>query len=538
MRRVRLGGGAAVTEVPRVRQAVAVGVRAARRGERHRERCPARRHVRRRLGDGRTPAGDVFDAVQSGVRVAVEVAGAVVEDVQGAVRAEGHVHHLGAVPGEGVDRLHGAVAAGLDPLDPAAPELAREEVAVELLRELHLRGGGGVVAVDGAAHRGLRAVAELRYRASVVGDPRRLGGRQVGQARVAGRGVLRRGAVELRAGGPGGEVVVRVGVVPARAVRPAEVARPGDAVELDLAGRSPRGVRGTGVRAVVAEVHDAGGPVHAHPERVAKAHGVDLGAGPGRARREEVAAGDRVRAVRVHLDAQHLAAQVVGVAGGTLRVVRGVAGGPLVDRGVAVGGEGVRVVARRQVQVALRVEVDVAADVAAGAARGGHVEDLLLAAGVQGAVGPQHEPGQAVDAVEAGEVRRRAVGRGVTGRRVELRGVVEVDVPVGGEARVHRDALQPLLVVAVDVQPAGDLRGAGGVGEPERAVPRGVQDGAVGQHRQGHRLTRLGHSLGEGDLLEVPGRRGRRGRCVAEFGRSGRGHRQEAAGDAHRGERQ
>ncbi|WP_234370573.1 carbohydrate-binding protein, partial [Streptomyces luridiscabiei] len=43
------------------------------------------------------------------VGVPVEVAGAVVEDVQRAVRAEGHVHDLGALPGERVDRLDGAL---------------------------------------------------------------------------------------------------------------------------------------------------------------------------------------------------------------------------------------------------------------------------------------------------------------------------------------------------------------------------------------------------------------------------------------------
>ncbi|CAM5356554.1 hypothetical protein STENM223S_06949 [Streptomyces tendae] len=368
VRRIGLGGAASVTEVPGVAESVAVGVRTARGGERHRERCLARGQVRGCPGDRRVAAGDVLDAVQGGVLVTVEVAGAVVQDVQRAVRAEGHVHHLRAAPGEGVDGLHGAVASGLDALDPAASELTGEEVAVELLRELHLGRGGGVVAVDRTAHRGLRAAAELRYGAAVVGDPGGLHGRQVGQTRVAGRGVLRCGAVELRAGRTGGEVVVRVGVVLARAVRPAEVARPGDAVELDLTGRPARGTGGTGVRTVVTDVDDAGRLVDAHPKRIAEAHGVDLGAGPGRARREEVAARDGVRTVRADLDPQHLAAQVVGVPGRTLGVVGRVARGALVDRRVAVRRERIGVVPCRQVQVAGRVEVDVAADMAADAA--------------------------------------------------------------------------------------------------------------------------------------------------------------------------
>jgi hypothetical protein len=200
------------------------------------------------------------------------------------------------------------------------------------------------------------------------------------------------------------EVVVGVGVVLAGAVRPAEVARLGDPVELDLSLGAARGAGGAGVGAVVAEVDDAGGLVDAHPEGVAEAHRVDLGPGLVGAGREEVAVRDGIRSVGVDLDAQDLAAQVVGVARRTLGVVGGVAGGALVDRGVAVRGERVGVVAGREVQVALRVEVDVAAHVAADAPGGGHVEDLLLAGQIQCAVRLQHEPGEPVDAVERGEV--------------------------------------------------------------------------------------------------------------------------------------
>ncbi len=317
--------------------------------------------------------------------------------------------------------------------------------------------------------------------------------------------------------------MVDVGVVVAGAVGPAEVARLGDAVELHLSGGAAGGVGGARVRTVVAHVDGARGLVDAHPERVAKAHGVDLGAGPGGAGREEVAGRDAVGAVGVHLDAQDLAAQVVGVAGRALGVVGGVARGALVDGGVAVGGEGVGVVARREVEVAGRVEVDVAADMAAQAAGGGDVEDLLLAARVQGAVGAQHEAGEPVDAVEGGEVGGRAVRGRVTGRCVEPGRVVEVDEPVGGEARVDGDALQALLVVAVDVELAGHGGVPRRVGQPERAVARGVQHRTVRQDRQGHGFAGLGHALGEGDLLELLGGHG--ARCAADRVRRGGGGR-------------
>ncbi|MEY9485003.1 hypothetical protein RKD26_000797 [Streptomyces calvus] len=422
------------------------------------------------LRDGRVAVGGVLDAVQGGVLVAAEPGETVVEDVERAVGAEGHVHHLGAAPGHVVDGLDGAVGVAGDPLDPAAAELTGEEVAVVRLGELDGRVERGVVVVDRAAHRGLGAAAELGDGAAVVGDPCGLGRGQVGQAGVVRRGVLRGGAVEGLAGGPGGEVVVDVGVVVAGAVRPAEVAGAGDAGELDLSGGSAGGVGGAGVGTVVTDVEDAGLLVDAEPERVAEAHGVDLGPRPVRAGREEVALRDGVRAVVVDLDAQDLAAQVVGVAGGALGVESRVAVRPLVDGRVAVGLERVGVVAGRQVQVAGRVEVDVTADVAAQATGGGDVEDLLLAGGVEGAVGVEHEPREAVDAVEGREVGGGAgLGR-VTGGGVHRGRVVQVDETVLCESGVDADALQALLVVAVHVELAGQPGVAGGVGQAQFAV--------------------------------------------------------------------
>lgn len=197
------------------RRACPVGVGAVGRGEGDSQGSRAGRDARLRLSKRCAPARRMLDAVQGGVGIAAEVTGAVAEDVEGAVRAEGHVHHPGCRSREGVDGLHGAVTAGPDALDPAAAELAGEEVAVVLLRELHIRGGGRVVAVDRATHGGLIA--------AVVGHPGGLGGAQVGEAGVARRSVPRCRAVEPRSRGAGREV--DVGVVLAGAVRPAEVFR-------------------------------------------------------------------------------------------------------------------------------------------------------------------------------------------------------------------------------------------------------------------------------------------------------------------------
>jgi hypothetical protein len=59
--------------------------------------------------------------------------------------------------------------------------------------------------------------------------------------------------------------------------------------------------------------------------------------------------------------------------------------------------------------------------------------------------------------------------------------------------------------VRVDREGADDGGRAVGVGAAELAVAGGVQDRAVRQHRQRHRLADLGDALGQGDLLEVGG---------------------------------
>jgi hypothetical protein len=154
--------------------------------------------------------------------------------------------------------------------------------------------------------------------------------------------------------------------------------------------------------------------------------------------------------------------------------------------------------------------------VAADAAVGGHVDDLLLGAQVE-LVADQLEAGKAKHAAEAREVGLGALegrvalvdlgGGRVVDRGVQRGRVVEVDPVVAGEVGVDRDALQALLVVLVD----GDLGGQGvqpgpGVVDPYLAGACGVQHAPVGEDGKAHRLA---WAVVEGDLLEAGGWRGR-----------------------------
>ncbi|BFO17120.1 hypothetical protein SHKM778_35080 [Streptomyces sp. KM77-8] len=58
--------------------------------------------------------------------------------------------------------------------------------------------------------------------------------------------------------------------------------------------------------------------------------------------------------------------------------------------------------------------------------------------------------------------------------------------------------------MGVDGDLAGHLGDAALVGEAQCAVAGGVQDAAVREHGERHRLTRLGFALGERYLLELP----------------------------------
>jgi len=106
------------------------------------------------------------------------------------------------------------------------------------------------------------------------------------------------------------------------------------------------------------------------------AHRVDLGPRFGRAFRKQIPVGNRVRAVRLWVNANDLAAQIVRVRGRLLRVPR-VAAGAFVERGV-LGRERIGVVAGGQVEIAARVERDRAAGVAARASLRGDLEQHFL----------------------------------------------------------------------------------------------------------------------------------------------------------------
>src|SRR5699024_5979286 len=122
--------------------------------------------------------------------------------------------------------------------------------------------------------------------------------------------------------------------------------------------------------------------VDLQPGDVADAHHVDLGSrlvAAALVAGEQVAGRYRVRAVVLGVDADDLAVQVVGVAGGTPCVLERealVVGGPVVA-GVAVGTTGGVVVTRADVQVAVVVEGHPAAGVAAAVDLGGPLQQIL-----------------------------------------------------------------------------------------------------------------------------------------------------------------
>ncbi len=360
--------------------------------------------------------------------------------------------------------------------------LAEDRLAVPVGRPLAVGHQLGVEAVRGARHRRAAAaqLGEGRVGRVVVvdGGRQRLG--QVGDAGVVGRVVLRRRAVERLLGGVRREVEVDVGLVVADAVRPA--VEPGGVEDVPLDGvlRAARGAGVARVRTVVGDQQLVRLGVDADAERVAEAHPVDLRTGLRRARREHVARGDGVGAVRLGVDAQHLAAQVVGVGRGAL----GVPGGPsgaLVDRGVPVGGERVGVVAVGQPQVAGGlVEHHAAAVVAALGPLYGHLQHDLLAGGVERQVRPD------------GEAREPVHDLG-------LRRVVQVRPAVRGERRVEGHAEQSALVGGEDVQVARGDDAAVRLDRLHVAEPVDVEDGAISGDVQHHRV---GGVVVEGDLLE------------------------------------
>ncbi len=108
----------------------------------------------------------------------------------------------------------------------------------------------------------------------------------------------------------------------------------------------------------------------------------------------------------------------------------------------------------------------------------------------------QHDLGGQVQAVALDGEARQPVDR-----LADVGRVVGVQPAVVGEVRVEGQALQTVLVAAVDVQLRGDRRGAGaGVVHPDGALAGGGEDPAVGGHGQAHRLAEV---AGEQDLVEV-----------------------------------
>ncbi len=529
--------GSVAVEVPLVLQLARLGVGGRRAAELDGEGSGAAGAlVDGDLRLGRLVPRGVVDAVQARLGVLAEEAVAVVEHVQRPVGAEldvhravgdGHRHLLQlAVRQEVLDRGDRPVRARHGERgEVVLRELREEELIVPVLREL---GGGGVVrvvVVDRAAHRALAVLLQVE-----VGEAGPLGGLvgvvvavvQVGrgrggqlvQAGVPAGGVRGPGrAVEPLTRLGGGEVPVVVVEVVARAVRPAAVHRLGDGgdVPLHVPHRAARGVGGSRVGTVVAPRDRAGAGVDVDAERVAHARHEDLGTGLRGPHREQVAVGDRVRPVVLHLDPQDLAPQVVGVARAAPRVEAGVHPGGVVVGREAVGAGRARrgVVTGREVEVAVVVPVEVAGDVAALPALGLDLDDDLLGGQVEGVAGPL-EPGELVVALPLVPVRlggaggqgvRRGAGGG--GRRVRrrhgLRRVVDVDPLVLGEPGVDPDRLEAVLGVVVHRDGVNDLGDAGGgVGQPDVAGARGVQHAQVGQH--GH-VDRLADALGEGDLL-------------------------------------
>src|SRR5688572_4739003 len=123
----------------------------------------------------------------------------------------------------------------------------------------------------------------------------------------------------------------------------------------------------------LAPVDETCARVHRHSVRVAVAHRVDLGTGLRRALREKVSLGDGIRPVRLRVNSNDLAAQVIRVCRRFLCVPWSTAR-PLVD-GSVTRREGIRVVAGGEIEVAFAVEGDGASGVTALLTLNPHLEE-------------------------------------------------------------------------------------------------------------------------------------------------------------------
>ena len=351
---------------------------------------------------------------------------------------------------------------------------------------------------DRARARGAAAFAEFRPlfgdRVRPV-DEGRDGGREFDEAGVVAALVERGLRVEQRADLLGRVVIFRVREVVADEERVAVVAGLLRLVDLVVTAGAAGAVDAR-VGADFAPVDVAGLRVDAQAPRIARTHREDLGTGLGRAGLEEVAFRDAVGRVVMHADAVHLADEGVGVGGSALAVPRLLAGA-LVERSVTLAvAERTGVVAGREIQAAIRAELQRRAVVAALQALLFVFQDELLAAGDE----------LVVLHLEAGEILPFE-----TDGRVD-----QVDPTVLRELRVEGEGEEAVLLRLEDLHLGDelhalglrvvDLEGAGIFVEPEAAV---------GGELEVHRLRQAGEQrLGlEADVLRqgVGGAGGRRG---------------------------
>src|SRR6266550_4005245 len=167
-----------------------------------------------------------------------------------------------------------------------------------------------------------------------------------------------------------------IGLVVPHEVGPPIVPRAPRLTDLIVPARSPSDRVDVGVRTDFAPVEETGVFIYRDPIRVAMTHRVDLGPSLRHAFREEVSIRDRVRAVRLRVDANDLAAEIVRVRRRLLRVPWHPTGS-LVDRRIPAG-ERIGVVAGGQVQVAGTVEGNRPPGVTARETLRGDLEDHLL----------------------------------------------------------------------------------------------------------------------------------------------------------------
>src|SRR5438045_5737692 len=121
------------------------------------------------------------------------------------------------------------------------------------------------------------------------------------------RGIKLRAALR-RDGIDDGRLVI--GLVVPHKVWPTVVPGPARLIDLVVAARSPSDGVDVRVRTDLAPVDETGVFIDRNPIRVAMAHRVDLGPSLWRAFGEEISIRDRVRAVRLGMDADDLAAQL------------------------------------------------------------------------------------------------------------------------------------------------------------------------------------------------------------------------------------